>query len=292
LGAAAAGVLLAVGAAFPVLVCAAVAVDATAEALAKAMRTARVVVLGEVHDNEAQHRLRFQALRRMVEGGVRPALAFEQFDRERQPDIDRARRERPRDADHLIAQAKSGDWEWAHYRPFVQLALDHDLPIVAANLSRRDAMRVAREGYGAVFAAGAALRRGIEALPEAMVREQEAAIGTGHCGLLPESALAAMARAQIARDAAMAESLRAQRDRTVVLLAGNAHARLDIGVPRWLNADGAKVAIGIGLLEAEGTVAPPEADRFDYYVLTPLQARADPCRDLASRLPAVPGTAP
>ena len=54
-----------------------------------------VVLLGEVHDNVVQHRIRAEALRRMLEGGARPAIAFEQFDRERQGDIDRARREPP-----------------------------------------------------------------------------------------------------------------------------------------------------------------------------------------------------
>ncbi len=56
-----------------------------------------VVLLGEVHDNGIQHRIRADALRRLLEGGARPAIAFEQFDRERQADIDRARRESPPD---------------------------------------------------------------------------------------------------------------------------------------------------------------------------------------------------
>jgi uncharacterized iron-regulated protein len=44
-------------------------------------------------DNGAQHALRLAALRLQVEAGARPALAFEQFDREQQPAIDRARRD-------------------------------------------------------------------------------------------------------------------------------------------------------------------------------------------------------
>src|SRR5512132_4420404 len=102
-------------------------------ALMQAMQGHRIVLLGEVHDNAAQHALRATALRQLVVKGARPAIAFEQFDRERQPDIDRARRERPRDADYLIAQAKGReDWQWDFYRPFVALALEYDLPIVAA----------------------------------------------------------------------------------------------------------------------------------------------------------------
>lgn len=261
----------------------------TPEALVAAMRDHPVVVLGEVHDNAAQHALRAAALRMLIEEGVRPALAFEQFDRERQPDIDRARLARPRDADYLIAQAKGGGWEWSYYRPVVQLALDHDLPIVAANLSRVDAMKVAREGYGAVLDGKLVVQRRLEALPVPFRREHEQAIATGHCGLLAQSALAAMARAQIARDLAMAEALRPHRARGVVLLAGNGHARTDVGVPHWLNADGARVAIGIGLLEAEaGADLPVAAPPYDFYLRTEPQPRPDPCKDLRARLPAMP----
>lgn len=269
-----------------------VALDASAEALARAMQTSRIVVLGEVHDNAAQHRLRFEAVRRMVDAGARPALAFEQFDRERQPDIDRARRERPRDADYLIAQAKSGNWDWAHYRPFVQLALDHGLPIVAANLSRTDAMRVAREGYAVVFDADVRARRQLEALPAAFLRRHERSIAAGHCGLLPESAVPPMARAQIARDVAMAEVLLPYRDRGVVLLTGNGHARTDVGVPYWINADGRKVAIGIGLLESGARDSSTDGDAFDFHVNTTAHPRDDPCKDLPSRLPALPKASP
>ena len=64
-----------------------------------------VVLLGEVHDNAVQHRLRLEVLRRAFAAGWRPAIAMEQFDRERQGDIDRARAERPGDAQALIERA-------------------------------------------------------------------------------------------------------------------------------------------------------------------------------------------
>ena len=46
------------------------------------------------------------ALRQLVVSGARPAIAFEQFDREHQTDVERARREQPGDVDYMIAQAK------------------------------------------------------------------------------------------------------------------------------------------------------------------------------------------
>jgi uncharacterized iron-regulated protein len=93
-----------------------------------------VVLLGEVHDNATQHHLRLASLQRAIERGWRPVIAMEQFDIDRQADINRARAERPRDAQHLIdtAAAPQGGWNWDFYRPFVALALSHDLPLRAA----------------------------------------------------------------------------------------------------------------------------------------------------------------
>lgn len=254
-------------------------------ALVRAMQGHRVVLLGEVHDNAVQHALRAATLRQWVEQGARPAIAFEQFDRERQPDLERARRERPTDADYLIAHAKgSGDWRWEYYRPFVALALEYDLPIVAGNLSRGEAMQVANEGWPALFdpATRSALR--LDALPTDFRRKHEEAIAIGHCNLLPADALPALARAQMARDIVMAQSIRPYVDRGVVLLAGNGHVRRDIGVPFWLLADAARGAISIGVLERDdGSVAESGAD-FDAYVITERAERADPCKDLARRV--------
>jgi uncharacterized iron-regulated protein len=258
------------------LASAAAPLDATPEALARAMDGRRIVVLGEVHDNPAQHALRLAALRIIVDGGARPALAFEQFDREWQADIDRARRERPRDADHVIAAGKGApSWRWELYRPFVQLALDYDLPIVAANLSRRAAMGVATQSPGAAAPSVAA----------SVQRAHEDAIAKGHCNLLPPDALPGMASAQIARDRTLAESLRPYAARGVVLLTGNGHARVDIGVPYWFTPDERRASTSIGILERDDDAGAGEAaGRFDAFVLTARTERPDPCEELRKRL--------
>jgi len=243
--------------------------------LARAMEGRRIVVLGEVHDNAVQHALRLAALQVLVDGGARPALAFEQFDREWQADIDRARRERPRDADHVIAAGKGApSWRWELYRPYVQLALDHGLPIVAANLSRRGAMEVATQPRATAA----------PEIPAAVQRAHEDAIAKGHCNLLPPEALPGMANAQIARDRTLAESLRPHSAKGVVLLTGNGHARTDIGVPFWLTPDERRASVSIGLLERDDDADAGEpAGRFDAFVLTARAERPDPCEELRKR---------
>jgi uncharacterized iron-regulated protein len=250
-------------------------------ALAEAMRGVPVVLLGELHDNPAHHALRAQALARRIAAGERPALAIEQRDRDRQADVDRARRERPRDADWLIAQAGGDGWDWPAYRPLVALALEHDLPIVAANLSRAEASRVVREGFGAVFDAPLRARHGLDALPPALLDAHAREVDAGHCGLMPAAMLVPMARAQVARDVALAEAIAPHAARGVVLIAGNGHVRRDLGVPRWLPAEAGVRAIG--LLERGAREAPP-AGAFDRVVATEAVPREDPCEALRARM--------
>ena len=71
-----------------------------------------VVLLGEHHDNPLHHRLRLATLEQVVAAGWRPAVLMEQFDTDRQPDIDRARSERPLDAQHLIDGATPARGGW------------------------------------------------------------------------------------------------------------------------------------------------------------------------------------
>jgi uncharacterized iron-regulated protein len=246
-----------------------------AEALAAVMQGHRVIILGEVHDNGIQHALRAAALRSLIEGGARPAIALEQFDRDRQAAIDAARKARPRDADYLIAQARgASSWNWALYKPFVALALEYDLPIVAANLSRQDAMQVATGATPAGFD-----------VPATFLRAHEEIIAEGHCNLLPAPALPGMARAQIARDRALAEAIAPYAARGVVLLTGNGHARTDIGVPHWLSSEARATLVSIALLERPADGAPDASpSAYDAYLLTDAVKRPDPCEELARRM--------
>ena len=261
--------------------------DFDAQWLAQAMARQPAVLLGEVHDNAAQHAVRAAALRRLLEGGARPAIAFEQFDRDRQADIDRARREAPpagkTPAEHVIEQAQPArGWDWRLYRPFVELALQNDLPIVAANLSRADAMQVGTAGFAAVFDEATRSRFALDALPPALLAAHEKAVDDGHCNRMPAEALPAMARAQIARDLALAEAIRPHFARGVVLLTGNGHARRDIGVPFFLSEAERAQAVAIGLLERDK----PEEDwarLFDVAFATPVQPREDPCATIPPR---------
>lgn len=245
--------------------------DPEAARIAQAIAGQPRVLLGEVHDNAAGHALRLAALEQALATGWRPALALEQFDREHQVALDAAVARCGQDADCVIQAASPGksSWQWEFYRPLVGLALQYQLPLVAANVSRADAGRVVREGLPALFDAGSMQVLGLDkAVPEDLQAGQERAIDEGHCGQLPATLIGPMARAQFARDAVMAEAMRAQGARPVVLVAGNGHVRQDYGVPRWLDAP----VVSVGFVES----APAEGV-YTLASVVPAVDRKDPC---------------
>jgi len=255
----------------------------TVQALAAQMQRRPAVLLGEIHDNAAQHAVRVKALEQVLQSGLRPALAFEQFDRESQAQIDLVRSdaahsERER-LDRLVALGAHG-WDWSLYRPFLKMALQYDLPIVAADLSRADAMRVSQQGFGAVFDPSTRHEFGLDRLPEDLLRAQQQAIDQGHCHQIPARMLPSMARAQIARDVALARAIGPYLQRGVILLTGNGHARRDIGVPRFLDPSERDRVVSIGLLEDDAPADEAPSGAFDAVFRTPVQSRPDPCLSL------------
>ena len=241
------------------------------------LRHDSVALLGEVHDNAEVHRLRAEALRNAVAAGWRPAVVMEQFDLDRQHDIERSRQERPRDARHVIEAAtppRSG-WEWSYYEPIIAMVLEYELPLWAGNLPRAEAGRVVKEGYEAALGEARVRELGLGSpVDPAWQAAQEGEIDAGHCGALPAEVLPNMARAQFARDAVMAHVLLHHAAGGVVLLAGNGHVRRDIGVPRWMGALPPERCLAVGFIEAGNAPAPGQ---FDAVVVAPPVDRGDPC---------------
>lgn len=245
----------------------------------------RLMLLGEVHDNAAGHALRLEIVRDFADGEADTAIAMEQFDRERQADLDAAMA-RCDDAACVIAAAapaKAG-WDWDHYAPVIQLALDNHMTLVAANLSRADAAKVVAGGFEAVFSPEQISAYGLDQpLPDSLLAAQVEAVRTGHCGMLPEAMLEPMARAQIARDVVMADAIRRTlasdvRPAYLLLLAGNGHVKRDIGVPWWLGDIGEQW-ISIGYVEAGDD---DDAIRwYDAVHVVPPAEREDPCAAFA-----------
>ena len=186
---------------------------------------ADALLLGEQHDAPAHQQLQRQAVQWLAARGALAALALEMAEQ------GRSTAGLPRDASeadvqHALAWRDAG-WPWKTYRPVVMAAVRAGVPVLGANLPaarQREAMRDAA----------------LDArLPPAALAEQQQRVRDGHCGLLPESQIGPMTRVQIARDIAMADTVRAARQpgRTVLLVAGNGHVHRALGVPLHLPPD-------------------------------------------------------
>jgi uncharacterized iron-regulated protein len=260
---------------------------------------ARFALLGETHDNADHHVLQARMTRALGLAGRRPAVAFEMLATEQQHAIDAAlAREHPT-AD---AVGKAVGWDgsgwppFAEYRPIFTAALEAGMPIVGANLPRKEIQAVVRRGAGALPAAvRARIDRQGPLSPEvgAAMREE---MRDSHCGELPEPLLEPMVLGQRARDAQMAESLARLGERGGVLVTGAGHARRDRGVPAYLLDAGGRI-VSVALLEVSAK-RPRPADYaedwgkgplpFDWVIFTPRAERSDPCAGLRAHRPAQP----
>jgi uncharacterized iron-regulated protein len=246
-------------------------------ALFEAAVRARYVLLGEQHDNPEHHRLQAEVLAAMAAGGRRPAVAFEMLETPQQETVDRYRRDPAHDAAGLGAAVgwAATTWPpWGDYLPIAEVAFRYGLPIVAANLPQAEARAIAhgQATGGAPIAAP---------LPPDAERSLTDELRASHCGQLPEAMLAPMLRAQRARDARMAERLRAgAAGDGAVLIAGAGHARLDRGVPWYLRqpaagADAAAPVLSVAFVEVDGGRRDPAAyadsgaPPYDYLWFTP-----------------------
>lgn len=255
------------------------------------VRQARFVLLGEVHDNPVHHDLQLRIIQASAAAGSPPALGMEQFDAGYQARIEQAQRAREPTAE-AVADAGAFDrpgWNWRLYEPLVTAALHNRMPLLALNLSRADARRVAADGFGAL-GAGRAARLGLESVwSDARDAALRQILSDAHCGRLPEEHAARLIRAQRARDAVMAEALSKHAGRAALAVLGNGHARRDLGVPLYLERlDPGAAIVAIGLTEVEAQRIDPAhyaapaagagaAAAYDFVWFTPRPQRKDPC---------------
>jgi uncharacterized iron-regulated protein len=250
----------------------------SSETLLRRIGAADLVLLGEVHDNAAQHALRGRLISAFA--GRRPAVVFEHFTESEEPLA------RPGAGESIESWLdRTGfdrtAWKWPLHRPVVEAALASGRSLWGSHVSRDVLRPVVREGESA---APPHLGRLLEQVPldSASRAALDQDLIEGHCGKLPETMVVGMRAAQTVRDAAMARALmRAGESGPAWLVAGNGHVRRDIAVPRLLRVTApARSVLAVGLLERPaGGGLPSQAARgmFDLVIVTPRVARPDPC---------------
>lgn len=237
--------------------------------LAAALKSAAIVLLGEIHDNDVIHATRAAWLKSWPT--PHPTVVFEQIRADQQPALDKfndfnAKAARLGTTNDLLAFL---DWDkspWsktADYRPLFEAVVHARLPILPGDPPRDVMRRSGKEGIAAALSASERTRFGLDTqLSAAQNAASLAEIDGSHCGMIPKSAQPNMAEAQRYRDAHMADALLRGADATgtAILIAGNGHVRTDRAVP-WYVRERApdKKIVSVMLIEVQGDNTDPEA---------------------------------
>jgi uncharacterized iron-regulated protein len=270
------------------------------------LRSAHFVLLGEVHSNPDHHRLQQRVIEHLVAQGRRPAVVFEMFERAHQPEIERLRDAYPNAADHIARETHMEDrgWPWRLYRPLVETALAHDLPLFGADLSRPTVREIISAGLEKTLGQERveALALDMPLAPDVVAAMRDDIVAA-HCGHAPKEVVNGMIAAQRARDASLADGLLANAGGDgAVLIAGSGHARNDSAVPLYLRrrAPG-KSVISVAFTEVAASKEDPEdylpailgsQQAVDYLWFTPSHPAGDPCEGLEERLRTLHGKVP
>lgn len=255
---------------------------------------ANVLLLGETHDNPQHHELQQKLLKARIASGARPALMMEQLDDDTQPALDRALAGSDRDEvlNSVTKMIKFADWKF--YRPFLAIAVDNKLPVIAANISSLRLQPVIWKGFAAYDADDLKRLAVRQVWSESRENYLVNNMGGAHCGKLRDELRAGLTRSQRLRDALMVDSAMSSLGRGVVGIVGSGHARRDIGMPIYFAARAPQARIfSVGFVE----VSPQRTDPRTYAALsatgdapydviwfTPRVKRSDPCAELNKQL--------
>ncbi|AEF92384.1 protein of unknown function DUF399 [Delftia sp. Cs1-4] len=228
---------------------------------------APIVLLGEQHDAVAHQAWQQATVEQLAKQERLAALVIEMAPRT--GSTASLARDASEDAVQQALQWQDAAWPWPRYRGVVMAAVRAGAPVLGGNLPRADMKQAMRNE-----------NLDTHLPPEGWQRQLDA-IREGHCGLLPDTQLAPMARIQLARDASMAEVARAavKPGKTVLLVAGRGHVLRGVGIPTWLpEAAGAKVAVA-----QAGETSVAQASDVDWLQKTDALPAKDHCAELREK---------
>jgi uncharacterized iron-regulated protein len=259
------------------------------EAMLADVARADVIIVGEQHDDPNTHRLEAAILQGLMRRRVPVVLSLEMFERDVQPVLDGYLAGKMSEEEFL---AKSRPWPRyaSDYRGLVEMARAHRWPVIAANVPRRVAADVSKQGLRTLDALSPADRahvaRELQCPTDGYFDRFIAAI-SGHPAPGAEKASDEEKRAahermyhsQCVKDETMAESIatafdsHSGRPATIVHYTGAFHSDFGAGTVERLRRrlPGRRVAIVSILAEEDlDTLAPEEDDlkRAEYLVYT------------------------
>ena len=108
-----------------------------------------VIFFGEFHENRILHSLEIELLKMFHRNNKNLIISLEMFERDVQPILDKYLNDEISEADFL---ANSRPWPnyKTDYKPIVEFAKDNKLIVIAANIPRRYASQISKQGMNAL----------------------------------------------------------------------------------------------------------------------------------------------
>ncbi|OQX70611.1 MAG: hypothetical protein B6D62_04175 [Candidatus Cloacimonas sp. 4484_275] len=118
----------------------------TLDELSEKLQNYDVIFFGELHDDVLIHKLEAEILPFLYEKNNNLLISLEMFERDVQPFLDRYLMGEISEKEFL---ANSRPWPnyKTDYRPIIEFAKEHNLPVLAANIPRRYAAMLNKQGY-------------------------------------------------------------------------------------------------------------------------------------------------
>ncbi len=229
------------------------------------LKTARLVFVGELHDQELHHRAQLEVIRRLRESGAALAVGLEMFRRDSQAYLDQWVRGEL--TEEVFQKIYVDNWNlpWNLYRDIFLFAREHKIPMIGLNVPSEITRQIAREGFSSLRP------EQLGDLPpvSCAVDDAYAAFIRQSLGMHAHGGMTftRFCEAQLFWDGAMAWNatrfLKEHPQFTMVVLAGNGHA-WKRGIPAQISG-GAPLPYRVILPEIPGrldrqTVRPDDAD--------------------------------
>jgi len=250
--------------------------------LIAATHNADIILLGEIHDNVFQHRVRADLISKIQSKEFAIVSEHLVFGSEITYSGSLLK-----DLETIGFNKKA--WSWPTHEVLYKKFEELSLPVFGGNLSEKDINSIyAGRGFSQSDTLVPIVKR--SALDSQSKGKLFNDLVVGHCGVVEESLLSFMYKVQRYRDASMAYI--ASKVAPAIVIAGNGHVRRDYGVPQIIKKMNPNSnVISIAFLETDklSEMTDNLIKKFfkdedtDYIWLTEPVSRVDPCEKLRGR---------
>lgn len=260
------------------------------------LKTARFILLGEIHDNPDHHWLQAKIIAALTSEDHKPAIVMEMIRVDQMRRFNSYMAENNPKAQFLgnALQWEQNGWPtWSMYQPIGEQIVGNGLEVYPGHPSRMTINHLIKSDLAILPEEAREVFRLTTPLPKPLKDDLAEEIRVAHCNRLPENVIPPMTEVQRFRDAWMADvMIQASEDdqgnaRKAILIAGSGHTRDDRGAPWYLRErEGPGKSRTVQFIEAGKDAAaikdiaqltPDGTLSADYFWVTPAPTRGDPC---------------